>query len=275
MSRSISPHRYHCELLSPYCYFNTVFKRLLDIRCSKIYSSRGDRNLARWKYRQHSRWLLPIWNVTASSASILQFHQTQALAAVRSRTQFHANNKTNALPSTEHVCLACFEAFLIPALQHPARHEPIRPCFRPVTTSISPAHYLLPTMSPEQTTSPHSTSRVSCCFATTLSFLIIVPTLCLTLALRQNADSEVVYSTNPDFKDPNRTVRLLGYSLIEGANRDGRSFSPLNWPQLIFPTPLCSWGETSMAIPATSIARQLIFLWHVSHLSMVLEKCTT
>ncbi|KAK0434208.1 hypothetical protein EV421DRAFT_1992831 [Armillaria borealis] len=69
-------------------------------------------------------------------------------------------------------------------------------------------------MSSEQTTSPRRPSRVTCCFGTTLSFLIIVPTFCLALTLRQNAGGELVYTKNPDWKDPDRTVRLLASSLI-------------------------------------------------------------
>ncbi|KAK0431767.1 hypothetical protein EV421DRAFT_1925569 [Armillaria borealis] len=83
-------------------------------------------------------------------------------------------------------------------------------------------------MSSEQTASPRSPARVSCCFATTLSFIIIVPASCLTLALRQNAGGELVYTTNPDMKDSNRT--------------------------LIFLKPLCSWSGSSKSTPATLIA---------------------
>ncbi|PBK90377.1 hypothetical protein ARMGADRAFT_1032420 [Armillaria gallica] len=60
-------------------------------------------------------------------------------------------------------------------------------------------------MCSEQMTSPRSSSRVSFCFTTTLSFLIFIPTSCLTLSLSQNAGGEVVCTTNPDSEDPNRT----------------------------------------------------------------------
>ncbi|KAK0237981.1 hypothetical protein EDD85DRAFT_563868 [Armillaria nabsnona] len=63
-------------------------------------------------------------------------------------------------------------------------------------------------MSSKQTTSPRSPSRVSCCFATTLSFLIIVPTVCITLALRQITCGKLVYPRTLDFSAPNRTILL-------------------------------------------------------------------
>ncbi|PBK81140.1 hypothetical protein ARMGADRAFT_1091569 [Armillaria gallica] len=63
-------------------------------------------------------------------------------------------------------------------------------------------------MSSKQTTSPRSPSRVLCCFGTTLSFLIIVPTVCITLALRQIAGGKLVYPRIPDFSAPNRTILL-------------------------------------------------------------------
>ncbi|PBK68480.1 hypothetical protein ARMSODRAFT_1004798 [Armillaria solidipes] len=66
----------------------------------------------------------------------------------------------------------------------------------------------------EQTTSPRSPSRVSRCFAITLSFLVIVPALCLTLSLTQNSGGELPYITNANLTDgANRTVDLVSADL--------------------------------------------------------------
>ncbi len=106
-------------------------------------------------------------------------------------------------------------------LQFPARHDPIRPCFR------QGIFFNLPSMSSEQSAIYRRPSRISCCFATTLSFLVVIPTLCVILTLRRHSPGQLSYSRNLVLKETNRTVRLLTFSLICTAHGIGRHFSAL------------------------------------------------
>ncbi|KAK0229599.1 hypothetical protein EDD85DRAFT_132828 [Armillaria nabsnona] len=63
-------------------------------------------------------------------------------------------------------------------------------------------------MSFEQMMNHRSPSRVQCCLATSLSFLIVVPTLCITLALTLYPDSGPWYSSNLNSTNMNRTISL-------------------------------------------------------------------
>ncbi len=76
------------------------------------------------------------------------------------------------------------------------------------------AHSLLRRMSSEQMTNHRSASRSFCCFITSLSFVIIVPTLCVTLILLCAWTRDRSNMTLPpeDTGDGNRTVRLLARS---------------------------------------------------------------
>ncbi len=73
------------------------------------------------------------------------------------------------------------------------------------------AHSLLQRMSSEQLTNHRSSSRSFCCFITSLTFVIIVPTLCITLILLcvVTRDRSNIILPPEDTGDGNRTVRLL------------------------------------------------------------------
>ena len=130
-------------------------------------------------------------------------------------------------------------------------------------------------MSSEQPTSHRSPLRVSCCFATSLSFVIVVAIFFVTLVLKLRPGGGSSYTVNPDSTVTDRTVRLIALSLIPTAHSNGRSFSTLCWSQRIFLKPLCSWSGSSTLIPARLIVQQLtssltrepFYLWFSKNVS--------
>ncbi|KAK0229697.1 hypothetical protein EDD85DRAFT_973557 [Armillaria nabsnona] len=69
------------------------------------------------------------------------------------------------------------------------------------------AHYLLLSMSSEQATSYRNSLRVSYCFATSVSLVIIVATTCVALILKLHPGGESSYAMNP-VGTGNRTIFL-------------------------------------------------------------------
>ncbi|KAK0452191.1 uncharacterized protein EV420DRAFT_1559363 [Desarmillaria tabescens] len=68
-------------------------------------------------------------------------------------------------------------------------------------------------MSDEEMSNPQSPSRVFHCLIFSLSFIIIVPILCITLALGLRPRGGLTYARNPYLTDRNRTIYLIA-SLI-------------------------------------------------------------
>ncbi len=113
------------------------------------------------------------------------------------------------------------------------------------------------TMSDEQISSHRSPSRVLRHLILSLSFVIVVPVLWITLALKLRPGGELLY-TNFDSWDINRTVRLiLRHPLIVTAHTICRCISSPTWSQSIFRKLPWSWIGL-LLIAAKTIAPTLL-----------------
>ncbi|PBK86133.1 hypothetical protein ARMGADRAFT_1086888 [Armillaria gallica] len=129
-------------------------------------------------------------------------------------------------------------------------------------------------MADEQISSHRSPSRVLRCLILSLSFVIVVPVLCITLALKLGPGGEVLYESNSDSMDINRTIYLYSDLVSVDIPKATMVIDWFIWDtctfnctdvDIFFDTNLLSSDHRDYSTPySTDIPTDPIFRWNAS-----------
>lgn len=114
--------------------------------------------------------------------------------------------------------------------------------------------------SSEQITSLRRPFRVFCCLVTTLSFVIIVPSICIALGIRLGPGGELSYTRNvQDAKNTDRTVRRILDQELSTTHLTERYLFVLSLSQPISDRLPWLWSGTSTMIAVFAIVPKSTF----------------